>query len=122
MAAVQVVNLANQVLDIHRDLTMSTRERKPGPPERIDGMTLGVVTIKAGQSPHNGEMHPDGDELLLVISGTLLIPHDSGSEVVQVHPGQACIVRQGEWHQVDCVDEAQLVHITPGPGGEARFS
>lgn len=118
--SVEKVDLTNLVLDIHRDLSITTRARKPGPPERIDGMTLGVVTIKAGQSPHNGEMHPDGDEILYVISGTLVIPQNSGRSPLQIGAGEACLVRQGEWHMVDCLDEARFMHITPGPNGEAR--
>ena len=66
-------------------------------------------------------MHPDGDELLYVMSGTLLVNHDSGQEPLRVNAGEACVVRKGEWHQVDCLDEAQLLHITPGPNGDARF-
>jgi hypothetical protein len=29
----------------------------------VDGFTVGVVEFSPGQSPRNGEMHPDGDEL-----------------------------------------------------------
>ncbi len=121
MKPLERVDMADLILDIHRDLSVSARERVPGPPERIDGMTLGLVTIKAGQSPHNGEMHPDGDEVLYVISGSLIVTYDSGSEPAQVNAGEACIVSKGEWHMVDCVDEAQFLHITPGPNGDARF-
>src|SRR5262245_29861536 len=42
--------------------------RKPGPPERIDGMTVGVVTITDdGPPPQRGEVHSDGDEILYVM-------------------------------------------------------
>lgn len=122
MASVERVDLTGAVLDIYRDWSVSQRQRQPGPPERVDGMTFGVVTMQPGQSPHSGEMHPDGDEILFVISGTLIITYDSGQEPLELAAGQACIVRQGEWHMVDCVAEAQLLHITPGPNGEARFS
>lgn len=121
MSTVEIIDLGNRVVDIHRDLSIATRVQKPGPPERIDGMTLGVVRIKAGQSPHNGEMHPDGDELLYVLAGTLLVHGDSKQEPLRVRTGEACLVRQGEWHQVDCLDEAQIIYITPGPNGDARF-
>ena len=120
MASVELVDTAKVVLDIGRDFSVATRDRKPGPPERVDGMTFGVVTM-GGQSPHNGEMHPDGDEILFVMSGQIRITYDSGDEPLDVGPGQACIVRQGEWHKVDCVEESQFVHITPGPNGDARF-
>jgi len=121
MPSIRRVDLTNFALDISRDLLVSTRLRKPGPPERIDGMTVGVVTISPGQSPHNGEMHPDGDEILYVISGHLQLLYDSGKEPVNFVAGEACIVSKGEWHLVDCLEETTLMHITPGPNGEARF-
>ena len=120
MPSVVPVDPSQSVLDIHRDLSIQIRQRKPGPPERIDGMTVGIVTM-AGESPHNGEMHPDGDEILYVISGKVRITYDSGNDPLDLGPRQACIVRKGEWHKVDCLEEAEFVHITPGPNGEARF-
>ena len=32
--------------DIFRDKSVLPRERKPGPPVRIDGMTVGIVTME----------------------------------------------------------------------------
>jgi len=121
MAPVEPVNTSSFILDIWKDLSITARERKPGPPERIDGMSVGVVTIAPGESPHDGEMHPDGDEILYVVSGMLRVTHDSGNQPVDLFAGQACIVRKGEWHKVDCLEETKLIHITPGPNGEARF-
>lgn len=121
MSTVERVDVNKRVLDLWQDLSVSSRERKPGPPQRIEGFTLGVVTISPGESPHNGEMHPDGDEILYVVSGTLRLTHDSGDEPVDLVAGEACIVHRGEWHLVDCIEETTLIHITPGPRGEARF-
>ena len=104
--------------DLNRDLSISTRKRNPGPPERIDGFTLGIVTM-AGESPHGGEVHPDGDEFLYVISGRLQVAGDN-SDPLEIGPGEACIVRQGEWHTVSVLEEAQLIHVTPGPNGDHR--
>ena len=36
---------------IGRDLSVSTAKIKPGPPERIDGMTAGIVTMER-DPPH----------------------------------------------------------------------
>ena len=122
MNPVERVDVTKAVLDIRRDWSVTAREKQPGPPQRIDGMTAGVVTISPGQSPHDGEMHPDGDEILIVASGTLRLLHDSGNAPMDLAVGEACIVRRGEWHLVDCLEETTLIHITPGPNGEARFS
>ncbi len=121
MGAVEQVDVRDHVLDIRRNLSMQPRARQPGPPERIDGMTFGVVTM-SGQAPHNGEMHPDGDELLYVISGRMRITYDSGDTQLDLSAGQACIVRKGEWHKVECLETTQFIHLTPGPRGEARLN
>jgi mannose-6-phosphate isomerase-like protein (cupin superfamily) len=106
--------------NIGRDLSISAAERKPGPPERIDGMSVGILTMEA-DAPHGGEVHPDGDEVLYVISGGLSITSDSNpGETLQLGPGDACIVEKGEWHRVHVLGKTQLLHITPGPNGDHR--
>ena len=114
------VDASSHSFDIHRDLSVSARERKPGPPERIDGMTVGIVTMEH-DAPHGGEVHPDGDEILYVISGRLRVTSDSAStEPLELGPGGACIVAKGEWHRVHVLEKTQLLHITPGPNGDHR--
>lgn len=106
--------------NISRDLSVTPAERKPGPPERIDGMTAGIVTMER-DAPHGGEVHPDGDEILYVISGALSVTSDSNpGQSLRLEPGDACIVEKGEWHQVHVLEKAQLLHITPGPNGDHR--
>lgn len=105
---------------IHRDLRVSSQARDAGPPLRIDGMTAGIVTMTES-APHGGEVHPDGDEILYVISGRLRVTGDSAPHApIELGPGQAAIVRAGEWHKVDILEETCLLHVTPGPGGDHR--
>ncbi len=120
MSKVISVDAAQCSLDIGRDLSVSIRKRKPGPPERIDGMTVGIVTMEH-DAPHDGEVHPDGDEILYIISGRLRVIGDSApEEPLELGPGEACVVKRGEWHRVQVVEKSQLVHITPGPNGDHR--
>jgi mannose-6-phosphate isomerase-like protein (cupin superfamily) len=120
MSKITRVDVTRDVLDIHRDLSVSPRPRKPGPPERIDGMTVGIQTITQN-APHAGEVHPDGDEVLYVVSGRFRVTGDSDpSAPLELGPGEACIVRKGEWHLVSVVEPGQLVNITPGPRGDHR--
>ncbi len=120
MSRVEPVDASRCAFDIHRDLSITTRERGPGPPERIDGMTLGVVEM-AHDAPHGGEVHPDGDEILYVISGRVRVIGDSAPDApVELGPGEACIVRRGEWHRVSVLEPTRLVHVTPGPHGDHR--
>lgn len=120
MNTIVPVDASKYSFDIKQDLSVTARERKPGPPERIDGMTVGIVTME-NDAPHGGEVHPDGDEMLYVISGKLRVSCDSPStEPLELGPGDACIVKQGEWHKVSVLEKTQLVHITPGPNGKHR--
>lgn len=113
------IDVAEVLFDIHRDLSVTTRQREPGPPKRIDGMTVGIVTMERS-APHGGEVHPDGDEILYVISGKVRVICDSEPAPLELNAGDACIVPAGEWHKVDVLQPTRLVHITPGPHGDHR--
>lgn len=39
---------------------------------------------------------------------------------IELEPGRACIVPKGVWHRVLLREPSQILHITPGPGGEHR--
>jgi mannose-6-phosphate isomerase-like protein (cupin superfamily) len=120
MNKITPVDVSRHVLDVHRDLSVSPRAQKPGLPERIDGMTIGFVTM-THDAPHGGEVHPDGDEILYVVSGRLRVTGDSApDEALELGPGDACIVRRGEWHRVHLLEPTRLVHVTPGPSGDHR--
>ncbi len=120
MNKIKSVDVSRFSFRIDRDLSVSTAEIKPGPPERIDGMTVGIVTIEQ-DPPHGGEVHPDGDEILYVISGALSVVSDSNpGDSIELGSGDACIVEKGEWHKVHVLEKTQLLHITPGPNGDYR--
>ena len=70
-------------------------------------------------APHGGEIHPDGDELLYVISGHLRVKGDT-SPALELKSGDACVVKKGEWHRVDVLEKTQLIYMTPGPNGDHR--
>lgn len=94
-----------------------------GPPTRLDGHTIGLGTIRSdNMPPQAGEMHPDGDEILLMISGRIDVhlELDDGTKTVRVGPGEALVVPRGIWHLIDSIEPGQLVNITPGPNGEHR--
>jgi quercetin dioxygenase-like cupin family protein len=120
MSSVIPVDTTRCSLNIHRDLSITVAKQKPGPPERIDGMTVGIVTLEH-DAPHGGEVHPDGDEILYVISGAVRVSCDSTpDQPLELGPGDACIIRKGEWHRVSILEKTQLIHVTPGPNGDHR--
>ena len=99
----------------------SIKPNAPGPPRRIAGLVIGAPHMTRN-APHNGEMHPDGDELLYLISGRVdvVIEEDGRERTVELGPGQAFVVPRGVWHRVSLREPSQILHITPGPGGEHR--
>lgn len=114
-------DLSQSTVGLHRDGTTSLMRSKPGPPRRVDGLVIGAP-IMTRNAPHGGEMHPDGDEILYLISGRIdvVLEEDGSERLIEVRPGQGCVVPKGVWHRVLLREPSQLLHITPGPGGEHR--
>jgi len=74
-----------------------------------------------------GEVHPDGDEFLYVVSGAMELILDDGDETrvgvetkVLLGPGDAYLVPRGIWHRLEAVEPSYLIHVTPGPSGGHR--
>jgi mannose-6-phosphate isomerase-like protein (cupin superfamily) len=121
------VRFEGNVADIARDWSMTIRSAPPGPPRRIDGYTIGAIPTIDGPGPHGGEVHPDGDELLYIVSGTMELILDDGDEravgvetKVLLGSGDACVVPRGVWHRLEPVEPTYLIHVTPGPNGGSR--
>jgi quercetin dioxygenase-like cupin family protein len=121
------LGFAGKVARLRRDNTVDIEDSPPGPPRRIDGYTIGAVNVEVGPGPHLGEMHPDGDEFLHVVSGSMDLIVDDGDAdvigretVVALHAGDACVVPRGVWHRLVAKEPSHLIHLTPGPNGPAR--
>jgi mannose-6-phosphate isomerase-like protein (cupin superfamily) len=120
-------HFAGNAADIGGDRSITIRPAPPGPPRRIDGYTIGAIPNIEGSGPHGGEVHPDGDEFLYLVSGRLELILDDGDEgyvgtetKVVLGPGDAFVVPRGVWHRLVSVDPSHLVHVTPGPHGGHR--
>jgi mannose-6-phosphate isomerase-like protein (cupin superfamily) len=116
------IDLAREVVGLGRsDRRARLVEQTGGPPQRIDGLTVGAPEL-TGDAPHDGEMHPDGDELLYLISGavTLTLELADGDHLVDLGAGDPVVVPKGVWHKITMREPGRLIHITPGPNGGAR--
>jgi mannose-6-phosphate isomerase-like protein (cupin superfamily) len=83
-------------------------------------MTFGIASM-SDNSPHAGEMHPDGDEVLYLISGRVNVVFlDNPQADVEMRPGDGLVVAMGKWHFVDIFEPCQIVYLTPGPNNEFR--
>lgn len=68
------------------------------------------------------EMHPEGDELLYLLSGAIDVILQSGDRErgVELRPGAACIVPRGVWHRANSRRASKGLFITPGKGTQHR--
>ncbi|HEY1707602.1 MAG TPA: cupin domain-containing protein [Rhizomicrobium sp.] len=114
-----VIDMAKSFVTL-RESALETVANRPGPPQRIDGYSIGIWETDR-PAPHNGEMHPDGDELIVVLDGRIVVECD-GEAAVTVDAGQAHIVPRGVWHRVIPQGRCRLLYATPGPNGEARHA
>lgn len=82
---------------------------------RFNDGHFGVFRVTSvGEGPW--EMHPDTDELLHVLEGSVSVElyRPEGNEVVALTAGQLVVVPRGVWHRhVDAVDLVEMFH-TPG--------
>jgi len=106
---------------------MTIKSAPPGPLRRIDGYSIGAIPNIDGPGPHGGEVHPDGDEFLYVVSGAMELILDDGDDravgvetTVVLRSGDAYVVPRGVWHRLEAVESSYLVHVTPGPNGGYR--
>jgi mannose-6-phosphate isomerase-like protein (cupin superfamily) len=119
----QRIDLSCAVVGLDRsDRRARLVDQKEGrPPERIDGFTVGAPML-TGDAPHGGEVHPDGDELLYLVSGAITVRLElpAGDRTVDIAAGEALVVPMGTWHRITLRQPGTLIHITPGPNGDHR--
>lgn len=105
---------------VGRDLQAQLVAAREDPPIPVDGMTIGVADMTEN-SPHGGEMHPDGDEVLYLISGhARVVFEDDDLDDIDLQAGDGLVIPQGVWHRVDILAPCRILYATPGPGGEFR--
>jgi uncharacterized cupin superfamily protein len=68
------------------------------------------------------ERHPAGDELVVQISGRVILVQDlpDGESRLELGPGQAAINPKGVWHTADVVERGPALFVTPGRGTAHR--
>jgi mannose-6-phosphate isomerase-like protein (cupin superfamily) len=68
---------------------------------------------------HTWEMHPNGDEVILVTEGAVLIHTEPGEPLV-VRAPELVIMPAGTWHTMDVIEPGRVVTITWGAGTQHR--
>jgi hypothetical protein len=90
----------------------------------VDGIEGRLVSMFSFKEPWGmWEMHPDGSEVVLCVSGAITLhqQHADGKiAAVTLRGGQYAINPPGTWHTADVEDEATAVFITAGVGTQQR--
>lgn len=71
----------------------------------------------------NWEMHPSGDEVVCLLSGsvTFIVESDEGPRGVKLETqGAFLVVPQGTWHTAKTTEPCRMLFITPGAGTQHR--
>jgi mannose-6-phosphate isomerase-like protein (cupin superfamily) len=81
--------------------------------ELKDGRTLALYHVNNARDVHypNWEMHPEGDELLILASGSLSVEIREG-ETAPLPPQAAFIVPAGTWHRLIVHEPSVLIAVT----------
>jgi mannose-6-phosphate isomerase-like protein (cupin superfamily) len=68
------------------------------------------------------EMHPQGEELIMLLSGSieLVVEDDEGEHVVPMEPGQLYLMRRGVWHRARVKQPGDMLFATAGAGTQHR--
>lgn len=69
------------------------------------------------------EMHPAGDELVILMSGLVTFVIESGGETREIclsKPGDYVVVPTGCWHTARLNQSSTVLFITPGEGTQHR--
>jgi mannose-6-phosphate isomerase-like protein (cupin superfamily) len=68
------------------------------------------------------EVHPEGDELIVVLAGAIDLISESGGEevVVSLDAGQTAVVRRGTWHRLSMRAPGRLLSINIRSGMRSR--
>jgi mannose-6-phosphate isomerase-like protein (cupin superfamily) len=87
----------------------------------VEGRLVCTSTFK--QSWNMWEMHPNGAEVVLCLSGSMTLHQerpDGSKNSVVLGPGEYAINELGTWHTADVIGEATALFITAGVGTQHR--
>ncbi|MGP0031804.1 MAG: cupin domain-containing protein [Acidimicrobiales bacterium] len=88
-----------------------------------DGIEGRLVSMhKFTESWESWEVHPNGEELVLCIEGTIDLHQDVQGQIhsVVLNEGEAAINPRGVWHTADVEGIATALFVTAGMGTENR--
>jgi len=85
-----------------------------------NGRLMGALDLSPGTS--HWEMHPDGDEFLYLLSGSMDVELEEGNEkrCIRLSGMTGCVVPRALWHRTVVHQAGRMIFITPGKGTRHR--
>jgi len=83
-----------------------------------NGRLMGALNMSEGSS--HWEMHPDGDEFLYLLSGSVNVELKDEKRCVRLSGMTGCVVPCGTWHRTVVHQPSKMIFITPGKGTQHR--
>jgi len=112
-------DLSRESVTLSRALEASVSKTSYGPHPTVDGYEIGIARMSK-PPPHDGERHPDGDEVLYVVAGAVeVLLETEPAQRVELRAGDGLIVPRGVWHRLEIIEPTQVLYATPGRS-EAR--
>ena len=77
-----------------------------------------VTASAATAGSRHWEMHPNGDEALILLDGDarIVFERPAGLEPHEMSPGDTLIVPQGTWHRAETRSGYRMLYMTFGSG------
>jgi len=122
-------NIANEFIVLDPDKKATVEQADEMLYQRIDKNYKGfkshelVSAYEFDSDWNTWEIHPHGDEIVLLLSGeiTFILQLQSGQKSVTLQEeGSYIIVPKGIWHTAKTTVKSKLLFITPGEGTEHR--
>ncbi len=88
-----------------------------------DGVEGRLVSMYTFEDPWDvWEMHPEGDEVVLVLDGTMTLHQELDGErtTLTLEAGEYAVNPPGAWHTADVDGSARVLFITAGMGTQHR--
>ncbi|MFN7176971.1 MAG: cupin domain-containing protein [Thermaurantiacus sp.] len=78
-----------------------------------------VARLQQDESWTSWEMHPRGDELIILLSGRIRF-HCHGCGDIEAGAGEAVLIPAGIWHTADVLEAGEILCITEGGDSQHR--
>lgn len=81
-----------------------------------------VCAFRFTENWRSWERHPDGEELVFLLEGSidLVLDGPEGERVVPLRGRGGALVPRGVWHRALVHEPSEVLHVTPGKGTEHR--